>query len=368
MDLKSTLTDIKEQITENLSLGPKNLIGLDIGLSAVKVVELIETKKNFFKLQSFASSELPEGTMIEDEIHRPDEVISAIKTAIAAAGIKNKNVCIGISGPNTMAKRLQIAAGSPEEVEDQVMWESEQYIPFGVDDSTVSFHVLGDNPGGGTDVIVAAARDDIVESFKNLAIEAGLKVKMVDLDILAMCNLFENFIFHKHGEIEHPVILFDFGSQTTNLIIYKAGSLTFSKEMNIGGGLITEEIQRQMGVSYHEAEDLKRMGDENGNIPEEILNIINQSLETFYSEIKKTLNFYLTASPEENLTQSYITGGTSLVPGLMEGLQENLGIGVEYLNPFDVIDFSEKKFSKDILSHIATQGSIALGLAMRGVN
>lgn len=362
MDLKN-LPDI---LAEILKLGPQNLVGIDIGLSSVRVCEMQQIKKGQFRLQKYAAVALPEGCLVEDEIQKPDEIINGIKEAMKAAGIKTKNACIGLFGPNTMSKRLQLAVTSPQEVEDQVMWESEQYIPFGVDESSISFHIIGQNAGGGTDVLVAAARNDIINAYKGIVESIGLKVKVVDLSIFALCNVFEVVIKEQlEANPSEVIIVINIGSQITGLFIYKLDSIIFSREMNIGGDMITEEIQRQMGLNHAEAEDLKTMGDASGKIPEEIVEIIQVVSESFYEEIKKTVDFFITASAEENISKCYITGGTSQVPGIVEGLQQTLGINVELLKPFDKIAFNEKAFPPEILQHISSKGCVAMGLAMR---
>ena len=132
--------------------------------------------------------------------------------------------------------------------------------------------------------------------------------------------------------------------------------------------MITEEIQRKMGVNYFEAEDLKIIGDENGNLPEEILEIIDEVVENFFSEIKKAIDFYITSTSDESLETCYITGGSSQIPGFLEGLEALLGIPVSMLNPFDVFQYSEKKFDEEQIKEISQRGVEALGLALRGAS
>lgn len=356
-------------VSDILNFGNKQVIGVDIGLSSVKLCEVQAIKKNKFKMLKYASVDLPEGCLIEDEIQKPEEIVEAIKKAIKEGGFKTRNACIGLFGPNTISKRLQLAVSTQDEVEDQVIWESEQYIPFGIDDSNLSFHNIGLNAGGGTDVLVAAARSDIVDGYKELVEQAGLKVKVADLNLFALCNVFELL---KKEEIDaNPSdlnVVINFGAQITSLLIYKMDCIIFSREMNIGGDMITEEIQRQMGINHLEAEDLKTSGDESGNLPEEIVEINEIVMDSFFEEIKKTIDFFMTASAEEKVHRCFITGGTSLVPGLSEGLEQALGAPVAFLEPFDKVSFNERAFPKEALNMIASKGLIALGLSMRGLD
>lgn len=355
---------IKDSLGLFSQLGPKSLVGIDIGSSAVKIALLSSTKAGV-KLQKFAIYPLPEGCIIEDELHKPEEVAEVIKEGLSASGIKAAIACVGIGGPNTMTKRLQVEGGSKEEIENQVLWESEQYIPFGAEDSVISFHLIGQNEGGGNDVLLAAAREDIVNAYQDMMQLVGLKLSILDLNILSLNNIFEYSSGQKLSTYNEGTVLIDFGSQTTNLLIYKHQAPIFTREIAIGGAMITEEIQRQVGVSFSEAEDLKTLGGEAGNLPEDVMHIIESSLESFLMEIKKTLIFFLSATSEDKIHQCFITGGSSCLPGLKPGLEGILDVPVELLNPFNQMDYDHSQFSEEDLINISRQGSIALGLAMR---
>ena len=162
-------------------------------------------------------------------------------------------------------------------------------------------------------------------------------------------------------------ILMDLGAQKTEFIIYKNNKVMFTKEIMIGGVIITEEIQRQMGVNYYEAEDLKNQGDENGNLPEEVLEIIDSVVENFFAEIKKTVDFYISSTSDESFVECVLTGGSCLIPGLSEGLEALLGISVSIMNPFEAVEYDPQKISEEKLNEIAYRGAGVLGLAMRSI-
>jgi type IV pilus assembly protein PilM len=368
LDSKQLIEEASEIILSLLKMGPSSLIGIDIGHSGIRIAEMVQTKKTEYRLINFAHKELPENALNDDnEIENHEAIVSSLRDCMSLGKFKNKYTCIGISGPNTMSKRLTVPDGTPQEVSDQVLWESEQYIPFGVEDSTVSFSILGQNAGGGLDVMVAAVRNDVVEKFQDVIKEAGLKLKVVDLDLFALSNIFEIAVKGKLNLAAEGVLIIDFGANKTNIVIYNAESVVFTREMSMGGIGITEDIQRQMSLSFAEAEDLKICGDENGNMPEEIAEIIEQSLESILSEIKKTITFFMTAAADIAIAHCFITGGASLTPGLKEGLQSAVGVPVNYINPFESIVFDKKKFTDEELEYIASSGSIALGLAARKI-
>ncbi len=364
MDIKAQIEQIITQVKDALKMGNRAILGIDIGLSQIKIAE-VKKSGSSFKLLNYVAVTLPEACLIEDEIQKPEEIISALSKGLKEIGSSAGNACIGLYGPNTVARKLQLAGGSYEEIDDQVSWEAEQYLPFPIENSAISFHIFGENEGGGVDVLVAAARNDVMINFKEVVEKAGIKVRIVDLAVTALTNVFETVLGDQLNDPNRSWLFLDIGAQKTIMIIYRQKTVAFSKEMNIGGVMITEEIQRQMGVNYFEAEDLKITGDENGNLPEEILEIVDDTLEAFFTEIKKTVDFYVSSTSDEMLKNCVLTGGGALIPGLVQGLEALLNIEISVLNPFDVIDYDKKKFDDTEIQNIAFRGCVSIGLAMR---
>ncbi|WPU65536.1 type IV pilus assembly protein PilM [Peredibacter starrii] len=355
---------LKEQLDELLGkLNPGTIVGVDIGSHSIKVCELAGSPGKL-RLERFGVFTLSEAALIEDEVQKPSEVSDGILEAFNQARIKSRTVCLGLFGPNTMTKRLNVPEGTAEEVEDHVMWEAEQYITFGADDSQIDFDIVGENEGGGKDAIVAAAKNDLIDSFTELLKSAKIQVKVVDLNVLALSNVFEQVAGGNIEEYSQGTLLLDFGAQTTKIVVFKRGGPIFTKEIPVGGGLITEEIQRQMGVSYEEAEDLKTTTDENGNLPEEILNIINIQIEKQMSDVRKNINFYISQGSAERVSHCFVTGGGSLLPGLLEKLTEVSGLPVERLDVFSAVKVDEKKIGHN-LEQLAAISPVVIGLAMR---
>lgn len=358
---------LKDQIDELMGkLNPGGIFGIDIGAHSIKVCELGGTPGKF-KIDKYGSFTLSEAAIIEDEIQKPSEIVEGLAEALSTSGIKSKTACIGLYGPNTMTKRLNVPEGTKEEIEDHIMWEAEQYITFGADESQISFHIIGENEGGGKDAIVAAARTDLVQSFSKILSDAKITAKVVDLNVFALSNVFEEIYKDDLEEYSQGTAIIDFGAQSTKVVIYKRGGPIFTKEIAVGGGLITEEIQRQMGVSYEEAEDLKTSGDENGNLPQEILNIINTQIDIQVAEIRKNINFYVTQGSAEKVNYCFVTGGNSLLPGMLEKLSAVTGLEVRRMDIFSSIKVEDKKAAKG-LEHLSAVSAVAIGLAMRKVN
>ena len=358
--------DILSSFLDKLSIGDKGIIGVDIGASKIKMAELDKLSGGNFKLSKYTTVAIPEGTILDNEIQNEDEVLKALRLGFKQLKSSRKNVCVGISGPSTTLKKLQLPEGlSEDERHEQSQWDVEQYLPFPLEEGFTSCSVARVNPGTLTDVIVGAAKKDLVNKYKNLVEKANVKVRIVDLSAAAILNVFELVLREQINDKGANWLLLEIGAMKTQFIICKGGILTFFKEINIGGNTITEEIQREMSVTYAEAESLKVQGDGKGNIPEEILAIIRQVTDTFIDEINTTQEFWLSSSGEHELAGCVITGGGALIPGITDLLSEALATDVIPLNPFNKITYNKNTISESLMNDIAYKGVCAIGLAMR---
>jgi type IV pilus assembly protein PilM len=330
------------------------------------VAVLEKQGKNKYFLKHFGSSALPEASIIDDDVQRPEEVIHGIVQAIEKSGTKSKLVCFGMFGPNTVVKKITVPDGSENEVEDQILWEAEQYIPFGADDAEITFQLTGVNDAGGKEAIVVASKVDVTNNFIKLIKETGYIVKVVDLNVLALTNIFEVIMGDEAQErYSDGTIIIDFGAASTKVIVYRKESPIMTKEINIGGVAVTEEIQRQLGVSFQEAEDLKCNGDQAGNIPEDLLAILDIHFENLMGEIKKVLNFYILAGSAEKANYCFITGGSAQLPGLKDILKDAIEMEILVLNPFESITYDTKKLRPEIIDSLSFTLPVAMGLALR---
>ncbi len=365
MDAQRLSKEIVFGLKDLLSFGSKSIVGIDIGASAVKVALLSKIKGKSYRLLSYGSSPISEGALIEDEIQNVDDVIKSIKDALKEARIGTHNAAISIFGPSTVARKLPVALTEGDDLDDQINWEAEQYIPFPIEETKISYHVFGQNEGGGVDVLLVGAKQEIVDSFVGVVEGAGLKVKIVDLNIIALANAFE-IGAQRQIQAGESYLVLDFGAQSIKQVIFRTNNLPFTKEMTMGGSAITEEIQRQLGVNYLEAEELKTIGDGSGNLPEEVLSIISDMTDSMVGEVKKNVDFYLSSSADDTIKKCFITGGSALLPGLSEKLESVLGMDVIFLNLFEDI-VPERKFKSEQLEEMNYRGAVAIGLSARGL-
>lgn len=360
---KKDLSSITSTLSGLLS-NSNTIIGIDIGISSVKVCEMSKGVGGGYTLNSFASEVLSEAAIIEDEIQKSSEISEVIKELIKKIGTRSKNTCIGLEGPRTMTKRFEVPDGNKEEVEDNILWEAEQYITFGSDHAEISHYEISKTENGNIDLLMAAANIDVAKNFIAVVENAGLKVKTIDLDVLALSNIFE--CIHKANKqlMMKSNLIIDFGAQTTKMVLFQGEAPLLTKEVNIGSVLATEEIQRSMGVSYFEAEDLKMGVQGQEGIPEDVKESIWRVNERVIDEVKKTINFFHSTSGGERINRIFITGGGSMVDGIVDVIQKETEIETEYLEPFEKIKVG-KKIDKNYVDLIARTGCVAMGLAMR---
>ncbi len=362
-----SINDLIDDLKDRFNLGSSELFGLDIGNSSVKLIKL-EQSKGEYRVVSYAAAEFPEGTISEGNINEETVVVDAIKDIVKSSKVSCNNVCAGVAGNGAIAKKLQINDGAQDEIEDQVAWELESFLTFDTEKAVFSYDLLAKDESGGLEVMGAAVSRDTVDKYKHIVRSAGLSLKVLDLDSIALANIFFHIYEDALTDSDDSWLLLDIGSNITNFIIVRSGAIVFSKDINVGSMAMTEEIQRQMGLNFAEAEDLKVTYDSKGNLPEEILDIISGVAEVFFKELKSTLEFYNSSSSDDSLTNCYVTGGGAQTPGLVDGISEALGLKAEVLNPFNRIKIDEKKFGERVVNEIAYTCIVAMGLAMRGVD
>lgn len=343
-------------------LGAKPIIGLDIGSSAIKLVEA-EKKRSGWVVRSFTSVTLPEDTIIDGEIVNHAAVVEAIKNVLKESGSASKLVATSVAGSSVIIKHIAIPHTQPKEIEDQVYWEAEQYIPFDMKDISLDFEVVQEDAGEGKmDILLVAAKKDFIEKRLAAVRECGLNPEVLDIDVLALANVFwENYDMTP----DNAVVLVDIGASLTKINIISNTTTIFTRDVAVGGKSLTQEIQNRLGISFQEAEVLKIDACSTGQIPEEVLPLVNAICENISLEIRRSLDFYAASPVQLPVTAVFLCGGASRIPGLSNMLTEMLGLPIEYLNPFNKVACSGRQFNEEFLSAISSSAAVPLGLALR---
>ena len=344
----------------------KDVVGLDIGSSSIKALELQQTKRGY-RLKNAGVAYLPPGSIVEGAIKDAQAVSSTIRNLVANLKIKNKNVATSISGHSVIIKNVSMPVMSETELEDSIRWEAEQYIPFEIDDVNIDFQILGENPEDKDkmDVLLVAAKQDMINDYTTVISDAGLNTIVMDIASFALMNMFEvNYPY----EEDKAIALVDIGASVLNMNVLKNGVSVFTRDVSIGGNKITEEIQKAGDVSYEEAEAFK-IGDQSDDTEYEgVDGIMEEVFLSLAIEIQRSLDFFWATFAEENISKICLSGGCSKNPKFRSIIGSRVsGIPVELVDPFGNIDCIGKNFDPEYLEYIAPLMAVSVGLALRQV-
>jgi type IV pilus assembly protein PilM len=345
----------------------KRAIGLDIGSSSVKLMELEEdAKTGQFRLVAFGVAQLPPEAIVDGSVMNSGAVVDSIRSLVEKHRIKTKETVVSISGNSVIIKRINLPLMTLEELEESIQWEAEQYIPFDINDVNLDVQLLNSasDEAGQMEVILVAARKELVSEYQSLIHQAGLKPVVVDVDAFAVANMFE----YNYGEMSASVALINVGASNVTIHIVRNGTSMFTRDIGMGGRQFTEEIQRTLNISYEDAE-LMKVGDPDKDqmaiVPEEIEQVLVSVGESLATEIQRSLDFYLSTAADSGLERIFLTGGAARTPGLARAISRQTGLPCEVADSFSRIQIDEREFNEAYLEDIAPQAAVVVGLAMR---
>ncbi len=344
----------------------KDIVGIDIGSSAVKIVRL-RPSRGSFHLVNLGIMPLPSETIVDNTIMDSGMVVSVIQNLLNSMKIKTKKVATSVSGHSVIIRKITLPLMSENELEMSIQWEAEQYIPFDISEVNIDFQILGadEKDPSQMNVMLVAAKKDFVNDYTEVFNDAGLEPVVMDIDCFAVENMFDFNYGFVEGEI---VALIDLGATATSVNVLHGNVSVFTRDLQAGGYLINQELQKRLGISSEEAEQAK-LGyrDFDSFDPEAIDDIIDDALENLVQEVQRSLDFFAATSSEEKISRIYLTGGTSSSEVLRKKLEERLEIPNEIVDPFRNVTVNPKEFDPEYLAAIGPMLSVATGLAMRKV-
>jgi type IV pilus assembly protein PilM len=329
----------------------KNLVGIDIGTSSIKVCQLKETRKSC-SLVRFGYTDLAPQTIVDGQVMDAGAVVEGLMRVFRDARIKQKEVALSVSGQTVIIRKIAVPIMTAAELDEQIHWEAEQHIPFKIEDVQIDYQVLRRRPEASQmDLLLVAAKRDQIGDYAQLARDAKLKPVVCDIDAFTVQNMFE---FSRGLPTDESVALINVGASLSSLNIIANGISSFTREIANGGNVITEEIQKQLQVPYEQAEAYKCGGagapddaDQAGMIPQQVAQVIETVVDSVAAEIQRSLDFFMATSGEGELTRIY-----ARVPVETWLATEQLAIQTQ------TIDTA-------LLERRAAQLPVALGLALR---
>ena len=343
----------------------KDIVGIDIGSSAVKLVQLKEVKGGY-QLQNLGIIPLPPEAIVDNSLMDAGTVVEAMRNLVESLKVKAKNVATSISGHSVIIRKITLPMMSEEELEASIQWEAEQYIPFDISDVNIDFQILGPDSKDASqmNVMLVAAKKDFVSDYVAAFSEAGLNPVVMDVDCFAVENMFEANYGPSPDEI---VALINIGASAMNVNILRGGESVFTRDIQVGGNMFNEELQKRLGLSGDDAENVKLGGQVSDVDPDAVREVLMEASENLAQEVQRSIDFFSATSADEKVQKVFLTGGVSRSAEVVTALEGRLGIPIEIIDPFAGIEYSEKEFDPEYVRAVGPLMAVAAGLAMRRV-
>jgi type IV pilus assembly protein PilM len=347
------------------NLGKKGLVGLDIGSSSVKAVEL-QGKPGSLSLTNLGFESLQPDTVVDGQIMELNDVSNVIAGIFRDGQIKTDRVAAGVSGSSVIVKNIIVPQMSREELEESIDWHAEEHIPFDIGDVSLDYQVVGSGADS-LHVLMAACKRDFIANIRQAIQLAGKQPAVIDVDAFALQNCYE---VNYEPPDELIVALLNVGASTMNINILKGVRSVFTRDVSVGGNQYTSLLQKELGLTYEQAEAVKRGGPAPSNVEavdtDGVLETVSDLLAL---EISKTFDFFRATAEDSNaaVQKIFISGGGSKLKGLPEFLSGRFEIPVERLDPFRRIKVDARRFDPDYMREVVPEMAVAVGLALRGV-
>ena len=350
---------------KNLFPGSKQVVGLDIGSSSLKLAEILETPKGYF-LNNFSRIPLPMGVIVDGAVVEQEQLTERIKKLFKYAGCKQKKIVTSLSGHSVIIKKVSFPAMDEVELRDLIADEAGKYLPFdSMEEVNFDFQTLGENEFNPNqlDVLLVAAKKDIIAGYTEAVKNAGLSVVIMDVDSFALETMYEENYDYEDNDVD---VLVNIGASITNINAVKNGTSILTRNFPLGGNAITEAIGEKLGITFEEAEKIKIGGIE-GDEPakNEFRENILAYADPLCSEIERSIDYIRSTYRGESVKHILLSGGSAKISGITDELSKRLNIETEVVNSFKKIDFNRKKMDSDSLESIAPLAAVVVGLALR---
>jgi type IV pilus assembly protein PilM len=339
----------------------KNVVGLDIGSSSIKAIELKKAKGQI-EVANIGFEPLASDIVVDSMIVDSGSVSSAISKIFTENSMKSKLVATSVSGHSVIVKKITIPTMTEAELADHIGTEAAQHIPFDIADVNIDFQILSEDLSGPQmDVLLVAVKKDKILNYTNVLSLAGKSPAIVDIDAFALQNCYEYNYDPAPGA---TVALLNLGASVMNINIVKGTTPLFTRDVSVGGNQYTDSLQKELDLSFDAAESLK-LGQQVGTVSADAkVPILQQVTEIIVLEIQKTFDFFRATAPGEHIERIYLAGGSSKVPGLIEALRQEFSVPVELLNPFQRVALPAGQ-ATPLVDQNAGQLAVAVGLALR---
>lgn len=340
----------------------KQLVGLDIGSSSVKAVELRQIGKEI-EVSKLGIEPLAPEILVDGAIVDTGQVSNSIAKIFSENKIKTKNVATAVSGHSVIVKKLSLQPMTEEELEGNIPLEAAQHIPFDIGEVNLAYEILETPPDSPVmDVLLVAVKKDKILNYTNVITLAGRVPVIVDIDAFALQNVYE---YNYEPPPQATVALLNLGASIMNINIVRGRTPLFTRDVSVGGNQYTDTLQKELDLGFDEAETLKSGTTLPGISEDARMPVIKSVSEIIVLEIQRTFDFFRATAGGEQIQKLYLAGGTAKVFGLADLMKQELGIPVEQLNPFRRIKYEEAGPMGELVAANGPRLAVAVGLALR---
>ncbi len=338
--------------------GKKTSVGLDIGSGFVKVVE-VDRSGGQPEVSLVAMRPLLPDAIVEGEVMDPGLVADTIKGLFQEAGIKRRDVVTAVGGHDVIIKKIEMDRMKESDARNVIRWEAEQHVPFDINSVELDFQILNPSDEGlQMQVLLVAAKKELVDNKVALLADAGLAPTIIDVDAFALHNAFE---YNYPEAMEGIVALVNVGHETTNVNILENGVPILTRNIPFGSRRVREELQRVRGLTAEQAEDVVQ-GRE--SFPD-LGRFVEQSADEVAVGIERASAFLLTRHSGEGLGRIYLSGGGARIPGMRAALASRMNVETYLVNPFERVPVRPEAAVNVNLEEAAPMLLLPLGLALR---
>ncbi len=340
----------------------KPIIGLDIGSSAVKVVQC-EGDGPEVRLKDFGSARLLPEAIVDGEIMDRQLVVETLQNLFESKRIKTKNVASAVSGRAVIVKKIQMERMTPEDAREAIHWEAEQHVPYDINDVCLDFQILEENADPKQmEVLLVAAKREMLAAHADLIRDAGLNPLVIDVGAFAVQNIVSlNYDFAP----DEVVAMVNLGSEITNINVVKNAIPLYTQDLSVGGTSFVESVQKNFNLSQTEAEAAVR-GEEEAHF--DLNQVVAEVGDELATGIERSIMFLKTSGEADELNRILLTGGGVRIPGLVEFLSQRHAAPVEVADPLRRLQFDPDLFGGERPEDVAPSLAVGLGLALRKVD
>jgi type IV pilus assembly protein PilM len=340
----------------------KSVVGLDIGSSAVKAVELKQAGKAY-KVAAFASEPVPPDSIVDGAIIDGTAVADAIRRLFENKAFKSRDVAASLSGNAVIVKKINLPVMTEAELAESIFWEAEQYIPFDIQDVNLDYQILDAGEGkSAMDVLLVAAKKEKIADYTGVISQAGKNPVVVDVDAFALQNAYEvNYSLDANA----VTVLLNAGASAININIVSGDQSLFTRDISIGGNAYTEAVQKELNLPFESAEQLKKGVQVPNASYDDVRPVLHAVTENVLLEVQKTFDFFKATASSGRIDRILLSGGASKVDGFAHALQDRFGAPVEAFDPFKKIGFEPDKLGVHGADSLVPTVAVAVGLALR---